>query len=424
MSRKSWFSVFHYGMVIALLSFCALTFSMGIRATFGAFVTPWENDLAATRVFVSLISFLSMLVYGAGIAVAGKLTDRFGPRIVLTASMFVMGGSLVLSSFSQSLWQIALLYGIFASLGFGGASNVTVSVAIVQWFREKRGLVIGFVIVGMAVGSIVVVPLTILLIEMFGWRRALLYLGAVILLILTPLYGIFYRNAPRGKEQGEKPAAKREAAVRNEARGKGGVSFFRLPVTWFIIIVYFICGFTDIGLIHTHLIPLAQGKGFAETTLATMMVFYGVTNVLGAIAIGYCTDRMQAAKLLSGLFALRALALLVLFAAKDSAYLYLFGLLYGLTDISTVAPFTALCVKVYGPQQIGSVFGTISFFHQFGAGVGSFVPGLLFDMTGNYDSTLLVVGALLVFGIALFVAIQRQLSAQVENGPSSSPVSS
>lgn len=145
-------TAFNYGYIIVALSFIAMFASMGIRGSFGTYVTEWEQTFSVNRVWVSIVSFTSLVVYGISIIAAGKLTDKIWPRKVLTISMILMGICLLGSFFSTNIWHIMLLYGLIGSIGFGFASNVTVSVAIVKWFKEKKGFMISIVVVGMAAG--------------------------------------------------------------------------------------------------------------------------------------------------------------------------------------------------------------------------------------------------------------------------------
>ena len=143
---------FYYGYIIVALSFIALFASMGIRGSFGTYVTEWEKTFSVNRLWVSLVSFTSLCVYGFSVIYAGRLTDRIGARKVLTYSMVLMSIGLLGSFFATNIWQMIFLYGIIGSVGFGFASNVTVSVAIVKWFKEKKGFMISLVVLGMVAG--------------------------------------------------------------------------------------------------------------------------------------------------------------------------------------------------------------------------------------------------------------------------------
>lgn len=409
---------FFYGWIITALGFLALIASMGVRTSFGAFVAPWEIDFAVSRSNISLVSALGLVVYGICMPVAGNMADKYGARMVFSWSMILMGVSLIFLYFAQNIWMLYFLYGITASIGFAGASNVTASVAVVQWFKEKRGFVLGFMVAGMAAGQMLLVPVSIYLINMYDWRMTVLIYGLVYLILLTPVFFCFFRNRPA--DIGVKPYGYIENNHRNEKR-EDALSLkevvkqiFRFPVTWFFIVPYFICGFTDIGLIHTHLIPLAEGRMMPGTLIAVVMSIYALVNLISTLFIGYLADRVNLTKLLATLFIIRGIGLIILLFADDPVTFLIFGFAGGITDFASIAPLTALCSKLYGSERVGTVFGVLSLFHQFGAAVGAFVLGVIFDLTGGYNVALVLCISLLVLSAALIMSIKENNKVELK----------
>ncbi|MEB3101705.1 MFS transporter [Ferviditalea candida] len=399
-------SKFYYGYVIVFLSFLVLFASMGIRGTFGTFVTPWETTFGASRLTVSFVSFTSLVIFGISIVAAGRLSDRWGPRKVLSLGLFILGICMAASFFAKTIWHLAILYGVLASVGFGFTSNVTVSVAIVRWFKQKQGLMISIIVLGMAGGPTLFAPMNIYLIDWIGWRWMFVIYGAIYALILTPLYFFLYKDRPAAAPAAEPPVQER-AKKSAKTTGVRPASILRQPVTWMLVIPYVICGFTDIGLIQTHLVPLGEDRHFSNTTMADVMLVYGVLNIIGTVGVGYLTDLMSSKKILFMLYSLRVVGLLILSFTNDSVWLFIFAAMYGLTDIATIAPFTMLCSKIYGVERMGSAFGFISFFHQFGAAAGSLVPGILFGISHNYASTLWLSTGLLVFNSIMILSVNE-----------------
>ncbi len=375
---------FNYGYIIVALSFLAMFAALGIRGTFGTYVTPWEQSFSVNRLWVSAVSFTSLFVYGISLAIAGRLADKIGPRKVLTYSMALMSTCLLGSYFAKNIWHILILYGFIGSIGFGFASNITVSVAIVRWFKEKKGLMISIVVVGMAAGPMVYTPLNIYLIEKMGWQWLFVLYGSIYALLLIPLFALFFRDHPSSgisieEQQKKTKAAKIDTTI---------FSVFRHPITWMICVTYFVCGFTDVGLVYTHMVPLGEGKGYSRSLVGNAMVLYAMANIVGTILVGYITDKFNNKTLLSILFTIRVIALLFLLFIDHPILLFIFALFYGMTDIATIAPFTMICSDIFGMKRMGSVFGMVSFFHQFGAAFGSLIPGLLFSLSSTYVSTL------------------------------------
>jgi sugar phosphate permease len=421
--HASWLKTpFFYGWIITALGFLALVASMGLRTSYGAFVTPWENDFGITRSDVGLISAVGLIFYGIFLPVAGNLADKIGARTVFSVSLALMGVSLVILYFAQDVWLLYLLYGVTASIGFAGASNVTASAAIVHWFHEKRGFVLGLMVTGMAFGQMVMVPISIYLIRTFDWRFTMLLYG-VIYLLLTPVMILFFRNRPG--DIGEKPYGVQTAAAAAASKNSEKISMldivtqiYRHPVTWLFIFMQFICGFTDVGLIHTHMVPLAEGRMFSDTLISVVTSMYAFVNIIATLFIGYLADRVNLVRLLTVIYLIRAGGITLLFFAHDPVLFVLFGIFGGITDFASIAPMTALCSKLFGAARVGTVFGMLSLFHQFGASAGSYVPGVLYDWTGSYSGALLLcIGLLVAVALSvLFIKENQEIEIKAQRG--------
>ncbi|GJM69643.1 hypothetical protein HMSSN036_18590 [Paenibacillus macerans] len=125
---------------------------------------------------VSLISTLSFIIYGVSQPIAGKLIDRWGARMILSVSTFLVGICIFLTAFIQYSWQLFILYGLI-SVGVGGASNVAATVVVTNWFNEKRGFAFGLMEAGFGAGQMLLVPGSLMLIHWLDWKSTVIILG-------------------------------------------------------------------------------------------------------------------------------------------------------------------------------------------------------------------------------------------------------
>src|SRR3954449_8899774 len=186
----------HYAWTVLLLCFFAILCAQGVRLSFGAFVRPWQDAFDASRGTITLIGSLSFLVYGGSQPFVGRAVDRFGIRRVLVVSSLLVALGLALSAAAQSPWQLALTYGVIASLGFGGASGVSASVAVTYWFTQRRGLAFALVEAGFGAGQLLLVPLALFTVAQFGWRTTLLGGAALLAIGVAPVLARFLRDRP------------------------------------------------------------------------------------------------------------------------------------------------------------------------------------------------------------------------------------
>ena len=150
-------SKLHYAWIIVFVTFLSFLAVQGGRLAFGAFMEPWEQDLSIDRGTTSLISTLSFIIYGLSQPVIGRLIDKLGARIIISASTFLVGISFLLISFVDRPWQLFVLYSL-VSIGVGGASNVAGTVLVTNWFTKKRGFALGVLEAGFGFGQMLIVP--------------------------------------------------------------------------------------------------------------------------------------------------------------------------------------------------------------------------------------------------------------------------
>lgn len=404
----------HYAWIILLLTFLTLLFAQGIRLSFGAFVTPWENEFSTNRSVISLISFISYIVFALTQPFVGRLIDKFGVRPIISFSVLLVGSATLLTFFATNPWQLMFIYGVIASIGFGGASNVAGAIIVANWFKEKKGLALGLMSAGTAAGQLLLVPTALILINQLGWRTTVLLLGCFLTIIIFPLIFIFLRTYPAEKNlyaYGEREAQKGELKSAS-LEVKETLSIFQLlrrKEFLFLIVPFFICGVTTAGLMDTHLIPFADFCGISPTVTGAAVSLLAGFNILGTALSGYFADRWSCRHMLMGLYGFRFLSIILLLIMTSnlsllsifltkSHLLLIFAISFGVVNIATVAPTIKLATEYFQHLSIGAVVGWLYLSHQLGAAIGSFIPGLLFELTGGYTisfvaSMILLIGA-------------------------------
>ena len=113
----------------------------------------------------------------------GKLSDKYGPRLVVTVCGSLLGVSYLLMSQVQMVWQIYIIFGILASIGVAG-SWVPLLSTIARWFVFRRGLMSGIAAAGIGVGIMILPPLSSYLISNLGWRTSYIIIGMAVLVLV------------------------------------------------------------------------------------------------------------------------------------------------------------------------------------------------------------------------------------------------
>jgi MFS family permease len=160
---------------------------------------------------------------------------------------------------------------------------------------------------------------------------------------------------------------------------------FRLPVFHLLLWSYTICGFTTSGIIEIHLLPYAAACGFPPLESATAYGVLSAVNLGGMVLSGWLTDRMNRPLLLGSIYILRGLAfILLIWAARDISLLFVFAVLFGLFDYSTVPVTASLAASHIGLRSLGLTMGLLSAGHSLGAALGAELAGVLYDMIAQY----------------------------------------
>ena len=363
------------GWSLVAICFLVLSVSFAARAVLGLSMPYLERDLHWTRSFMSGGGALSLIVMAAVAPIAGNMINRYGARLLLCGGLAAIAVGMGLSSAMQAPWQFLVGFGGLAGLGFGMAATHAVSTIVSLRFEENRGLAVGTATAGSTAGQLLMVPLVAALLTRTDWRWSYLAI-AVAALVMAGAVLLFVAPAPA---QGRQRSYDEVPLIGETLR------LFRLPVFHLLLWSYTICGFTTSGIIEVHLLPYAAACGFPPLESATAYGLLSAVNLGGMVLSGWLTDRMNRPLLLGAIYIIRGLAfILLIWAARDISLLFVFAVLFGLFDYSTVPVTASLAASHIGLRSLGLTMGLLSAGHALGAALGAEVAGVLYDMVAQY----------------------------------------
>jgi MFS family permease len=404
----------HYAWVIAAVTFITLLGASGFRSTPGVLIVPLQDAFGWSRTSISFAVSVNLVLFGLSGPFAAAAIGRFGVRrVVLTALVLVATGS-GLTVFMTATWQLVLLWGVVVGLGTGAMAAVLAATVATRWFVARRGLVVGALTAASATGQLVFLPLLAYLATHQGWKWASVTV-AIGALAVVPLVALLLRNAP--SDMGLRPyGAPADSPITAPVPPPNPVGTAlrvlgeaaRTKSFWLLAGSFAICGATTNGLIGTHLIPAAHDHGIAETAAAGLLALVGVFDVVGTIASGWLTDRVDPRRLLFWYYGLRGVALLMLPAVLGSTNFGLLGfvVVYGLDWVATVPPTVALANEVFGREKGPVVFGWIFAAHQLGAAAAASLAGFIRTERGDYMVAFLSAAALCAVAATITQIVQ------------------
>ena len=143
----------------------------GAQYSFGVFLAALLDEFRWSRASLAGVFSIYAIMYPVVGSLAGQLTDRFGPRLVISAGGILLGIASTGMSFVTQLWQPYLLYGVVAGIGMS-AAYVPCNATVVRWFVARRGLAVGLAMCGASAGTFVMPLVAQLLVASVGWRTA------------------------------------------------------------------------------------------------------------------------------------------------------------------------------------------------------------------------------------------------------------
>lgn len=365
--------------LIVGISFLALALVFSARASYGLVMPLWEQEFGWTRSFTSATAATALLVTAIIAPIAGRLVDRHGARTVLLAGFSALAAGCFLIAITTHPLAFFLSFAGVAAVGFGLIATHVVSTAVEQEFDENQGLATGIATSGSTGGQFMIIPLLAILLTYYNWRVAFVVLGiATIMMMICVL-----RWFPKGSRlMPDKPG---EPTTQTSA-WQDVWTISKLPTFQILFWSYFICGYTTTGVIETHFLPYASFCGFGPVSSATAYGVLSGVNLLGMIAAGWLTDRMNRPLLLGSIYVLRGLTFILLVSVGTNIeILFIFAILFGLMDYSTVPVTASLIASHVGIRVMGLAFGLVSAGHAVGAALGAYSAGVLFDIYQQYD---------------------------------------
>jgi len=410
----------HPAWIAAIITFFTLIATSGFRSAPSVLMIPLEDSFGWGRDEISLAISVNVLLFGLTAPFAAALMERFGIRKVVMTALTTVGLGAGSTIFITQPWHLVALWGVIVGIGTGSMALVFAATIANRWFITNRGLVIGILTAASATGQLIFLPGLSALAADHGWR-AISITVALGAFVMVPVIALFLRERPSDigmKPYGapmnwvEPPRNNANAAVVAIETLK---SAMKIRNFWYLTGSFFVCGLSTSGLIGTHFIPAAHDHGMGQVAAASLLALVGVFDVVGTLASGWLTDRIDPKKLLFFYYFLRGISLFllpsILFSTVHPSTL-VFVIFYGLDWVATVPPTVILCRTVLGPEKATVVYGWVFAAHQVGGSIAALGAGIARVHLGDYASAFYLSGFLCIITAWAVLRISDQSSAK------------
>jgi OFA family oxalate/formate antiporter-like MFS transporter len=355
----------------------------GMIYAWSVFVLPLEHEFGWSREQTSLTFTITMTFFAAGVIFGGALTDRKGPRLVCFIAGILTGCGLFSASFTASLMQLHLSYGLVCGLAVGIAYSSVIS-TVVRWFPDRRGAVSGILMMGFGFGGLLLGFGANRLIETLGWRIAFRILGGLAFVIIVAFSSLLrsYKTVPAN---GGRP-------LNTDAANAAGVQDYdwhqvlRAPLFWGLwlwLLSLLSGGLAMVG----HVVPLVVEKGFRGDQAAYALGIFSILNGIGRVSFGILSDRFGRKILLVDSLLMVAAMLLIASGLFQERYsgLLLFVMVVGFAFGGAIPQASAAVASLFGSKYFGTNFGLVSSGLVVASLLGPYLSGLFRTTTGSYS---------------------------------------
>ena len=335
-----------------------------------------QAEFAATRGAVSLAFTMTMLGFGLGGVVTGRITDRFGIVTAMAASIGLLGLAYVIAGFSTTLSQFIAIYFL---IGLGTAVTFAPLMAEAShWFERYRGLAVTIVASGNYVGGTIWPPLVNWGVQSAGWRTTHIAIGifcavsmALVLLVLRAQIGEATR---RNHENAPPPRVDLQ------------ISTNALTV---ILCIASISCCVAMAMPQVHIVAYCGDLGYGVTRGAEMLSLMMAFGIVSRIGSGFLADRIGGIRtLLIGSVA-QGFALLFYLFFDSLSSLYVISAMFGLFQGGIVPSYAIIVREAMPAREAATRVGIVIFASVFGMSFGGWVSGVIFDATGSYGAAFL-----------------------------------
>jgi MFS family permease len=370
--------------------------TLGTAYSFGAFFESMSEEFDAAAGATAVIFGITTFTFFWLSMVTGRMSDRFGPRVVLVTCAVAMAVGLLATSRVDSLGLGYVTYG--AGVGIAAACGYVPMVATVGgWFVQHRAVAVGLAVAGIGVGTMVLSPLSAAMIDRYGWRDTYVVFGlggAAVLLACVPLV-----DRPPG--DGSPQPSRLADALHSPVFRRVHLSALALGLALFVPFVF-------VG-------QYAKERGIDAVQAAVLVGVLGGASVLSRIGFGSLVRRLGSFRLYRACFVIHGVSFLIwLVAGSSYALLVLFVLVLGVGYGGFVALSPIVISDRMGIAGLGSILGVLYTAPGLGGLLGPPAAGWLIDRTDSYRWTIVACLVCAALSVALLSGLPVDETGRLE----------
>jgi MFS family permease len=337
-----------------------------------------QREFAVARGDASLPYTATMVGFGLGGILMGKLSDRFGVMVPVLIGTLGLGVGFVAAGYAASLVIFCLLQGLVIGL-LGTSATFTPLVADTSmWFTRKRGIALAICMSGNYLAGAVWPPIVQHFVQSVGWRQTYIGIGIFCVVSMLPLALVLRRRPPTHNAATAKVST--SSMVSDQPLGLSPATLQAL------LCVAGVSCCVAMSMPQVHIVAYCSDLGFGAARGAEMLSLMLGMGIASRLLSGWISDHIGGLRTLLLGSALQGIALLLFLPFDGLVPLYVVSGMFGLFQGGIVPSYALIVREYFTPKDAGTRVGTVLMATLLGMALGGWMSGAIFDWTGSYKA--------------------------------------
>ena len=377
-----------YAWIRLLVSLALMTIGSAGMYSVTVVLPRIQAEFGVARADASLPYTLTMIGFGVGGVLLGRVSDRFGVMVPMFIGTIGLGLGFTAAGASGSLWQFSLAQGILMGL-LGTAATFGPLVADTsRWFDRYRGIALAICMSGNYLAGAIWPPVVQHFIESVGWRQTYSGLGLFCVVTMLPLALLLRRPPPATLPAPVATPQGRPANPQSKAPQPGSLGLSPRVLQTLLCVAGVSCC-VAMSMPQVHIVAYCGDLGFGAARGAEMLSLMLGMGIVSRLVSGWISDRIGGLRTLLLGSLLQGVALLMFLPFDGLVPLYVVSGLFGLFQGGIVPSYALIVREYFKPAEAGARVGTVLMATMLGMALGGWMTGVIFDWTGSYKAAFL-----------------------------------
>ena len=363
-----------------------------------------QKDFGVSRGDASLPYMFTLIGFGVGGLLMGRLADRFGVMVPLLIGAVSLGIGFPLAAMATNIWTLALVHGVLIGMLGSSAMFGPLIADTSLWFTRRRGIAVAICASGNYLAGTIWPPVVQHFVAGYGWRATYQGIGMFAVVSISVLALLMRRRPPVVVvEMDSAPAASSRPFGLTPAAAQT------------VLCVAGVACCVAMSMPQVHIVAYCADLGFGVARGAQMLSVMLGFGIISRLVSGAICDRIGGLRTLLLGSALQGVALLLFLPFDSMVSLFVIAALFGLFQ-GGIVPAYAIIIREYFPaKEAGGRVGTVLMFTLFGMALGGWMSGKVFDLTGSYNAALINGIAWNLLNLTIAVTLLRRVTQPDRN---------